>query len=599
MLHVFFTPSEDEAAWARERTETPESLLALLVDLKCFQRMARSCSREEIPHAVTDHVRHCLGLAPETEPDHGADRTMRLHRAQVRKRQGATRDPRRARALAAAAIREAAQVRNHPPDLINVALERIIEASLELPAYSTLDDMATTIRAEVNEAVFAGITGRMCPEGRQRAQGLLDTAGSDGRSMFNRLKKPAQRATWSRFKAQAEYLDEVDALGDTAYWVEGLAPSKVADFAGEAAAQDVDTLSRYGDAKKLALVACLAHTARMQARDDLAEMLCKRVASIVKKAKTELEEIRLRQRAVSERLIGTYRTVLENLDPDGEAAAWEPGQGAASAVAAVEEAGGFAAQLSDIEEVSAYHGDNYEVLVHGFFRKDRAVMFELAAKLDLAATSSDDSVLAALEHARAYHAARRDHIPPAPGRRRRGGRLGPGVRVGELAARGHRPAPPRHGDPEALRGDGVHLPGRGTAHRGHRGRRRRGVRRLARQSPALGGMRAAARGILRRRRPARHRSRVHRAAPPRPPGRRRGAGRRVRGQRRPSDRRGWRAFPQAAPQRGHPGGRRETGGGGRPADAGAVAAVDRGPHRLLARLAPPLRTGGRVRPEDR
>lgn len=45
VLHVFFTPTEDEAAWARERTETPESLLALLVDLKCFQKMARFCSR--------------------------------------------------------------------------------------------------------------------------------------------------------------------------------------------------------------------------------------------------------------------------------------------------------------------------------------------------------------------------------------------------------------------------------------------------------------------------------------------------------------------------------------------------------------------------
>jgi len=153
---------------------------------------------------------------------------------------------------AEAAIREAALVRNHPPDLINVALERIIEASLELPGYSTLDDMATTIRAEVNEAIFAGIVARMGPEGRLRAQGLLATAASDGRSMFNRLKKPAKRATWSRFRAQAEYLDEVDEIGDTAYWLEGVAPSKVTDFAGEAAAQDVDTLSRYGDAKRLA-----------------------------------------------------------------------------------------------------------------------------------------------------------------------------------------------------------------------------------------------------------------------------------------------------------------------------------------------------------
>jgi len=57
-----------------------------------------------------------------------------------------------------------------------VRLHRIIEASLELPAYSTLDDMATAIRAEVDEAIFAGITGRMGPEGRQRAQSLLDTA---------------------------------------------------------------------------------------------------------------------------------------------------------------------------------------------------------------------------------------------------------------------------------------------------------------------------------------------------------------------------------------------------------------------------------------
>jgi TnpA family transposase len=410
VLHVFFTPTEDEVGWARERTETPEALLALLVDLKCFQKMARFCKRDEIPPAVVDHVRYCLGVAPEVEPDHGVARTERLHKALVRKRQGATRDMRRARALAEAAIREAALVRNHPPDLINVALERIIEASLELPAYSTLDDMATTIRAEVNEAIFAGIVARMGPEGRLRAQGLLATAASDGRSMFNRLKKPAKRATWSRFRAQAEYLDEVDEIGDTAYWLEGVAPSKVTDFAGEAAAQDVDTLSRYGDAKKLALVACLAHTARMRARDDLAEMLCKRVSSIVKKAKTELEEIRLRQRAVSEKLIGTYRTVLESLDPDAE----EPGEGPARAVAAVEEAGGFAAQLADIEEVSAYHGDNYEVLVHRFFRMDRATMFDLAGKLGLVATSNDASVLTALEHARAWHSARRDHIPLPP-----------------------------------------------------------------------------------------------------------------------------------------------------------------------------------------
>ena len=94
----------------------------------------------------------------------------------------------------------------------------------------------------------------------------------------------------------------------------------------------------------------------------------------------ELDEIRQRQRATSERLIGTYRTVLEHLDPERQVADGQaPGEGAARAVAAVEEAGGFAAQLADIEEVSAFHGDNYEVLVHRYFIKDRAVTFELCS----------------------------------------------------------------------------------------------------------------------------------------------------------------------------------------------------------------------------
>jgi len=64
-------------------------------------------------------------------------------------------------------------------------------------------------------------------------------------------------------------------------------------------------LSRYDPVKRLALVACLVHTARMRGRDDLAETPCKRVAANVKLAGAELEEIRLRQRAVCERLIGT------------------------------------------------------------------------------------------------------------------------------------------------------------------------------------------------------------------------------------------------------------------------------------------------------
>ncbi len=273
MLHVSFTPNADEISWARERISTPEALFAVVLALKCYQKMARFPRAHEIPDVVVDHVRRCLDLGPDVEPDHGAGRTTRWHRKQIRARQGVTNDPPRARTIAAEAIREAARVKNHPSDLINVALDRLVEASLELPGFTTLDEMATRIRAEVNSEIFAGICERAGEEGQARLQALLSVAEQDTFSMFNRLKKPAQRASWSRFKAQAAYMAEVDAIGDTDTWLEGVAPTKVADFAGEADSLDAAAMGDYAPFKRLALVACLVHTARMRSRDDLAEEL--------------------------------------------------------------------------------------------------------------------------------------------------------------------------------------------------------------------------------------------------------------------------------------------------------------------------------------
>ncbi|MGH3533337.1 MAG: hypothetical protein ACRDQG_01290, partial [Pseudonocardiaceae bacterium] len=98
--------------------------------------------------------------------------------------------------------------------------------------------------------------------------------------MFTRLKKPARRASWSRFKEQSQYLGLVDELGDSELWLEGVAESKIADFAAEASAQDGASLGDYDPVKRVALLACLVHIARARARDDLVEMLCKRVAVI-------------------------------------------------------------------------------------------------------------------------------------------------------------------------------------------------------------------------------------------------------------------------------------------------------------------------------
>jgi hypothetical protein len=107
-------------------------------------------------------------------------------------------------------------------------------------------------------------------------------------------------------------------------------------------------LGDYGDAKRIAILAAMVYAGQQRARDDTAEMFCRRVATLTKRARLELEELKKKQQKVTEALIVNYRQVLEHLDPLGPAAAQ---QAAALEMArtTVEAAGGFPEELGRID----------------------------------------------------------------------------------------------------------------------------------------------------------------------------------------------------------------------------------------------------------
>jgi hypothetical protein len=103
--------------------------------------------------------------------------------------------------------------------LINIALEKVVEAVLELPGFSTFDKMASKIRTEVNASICAGIHDRMSPLQRAELLRLLEEHDADGTS-------------WSHFKNLTKRMEWVDGLGDSAVWMDGVAARKITDFAG-------------------------------------------------------------------------------------------------------------------------------------------------------------------------------------------------------------------------------------------------------------------------------------------------------------------------------------------------------------------------------
>ncbi|XNR95421.1 DUF4158 domain-containing protein [Streptomyces sp. R-74717] len=395
---MFFSPTRDELKWAADATDGDEHLLALLLMLKSYQRMGCFPVLEDVPETVVDFVRRAVELPECTLPVYRAERTAKHHRGPVRKRVGVKYDQAKARGIAEQSIRKEAAAKNRPADLINIGLEKVVEAGLELPGFSTFDKMASKIRTEVNSSIRAGIHDRMSAAQRAGLMRLLEERDGDGTTLFNRLKKPAQGPTWSHFKNLTKPLEWVDGLGDTGVWMNGVASGKITDFAGEADAADASELRDFAPVKRIALVAALTHKARMRVRDDLATMFCKRVATKIKKARAELEEIRLAEREIVEALIGNYRTVLKHIDAGG------------AVTQAVEDFGGFAKQYEQIEKVAAHHGNFWEVLLYGQIGRDRALVFDLADKPEFTATSEDSRVLDALAHAQRHQSARGESI---------------------------------------------------------------------------------------------------------------------------------------------------------------------------------------------
>jgi TnpA family transposase len=408
-LHVFYTPQPDEIVWAREVAGSDEHLLALVTQLKAFNRLGYFPVLDEVPAEVVGHIRRDLRLPATTIPVYASTRTAERHRNLIRARGEVVYDPAGARKVAADAIEEAARRKNDPADLINVALERLVEGSYELPAFRTLNDMATTIRARANEDIFTTVLDRLGDVGVARLERLL-VVGAGGKSEFNQLKRPARRPSWSDFRAQLEHQRWADELGKARSWWQGVPPSKITDFAGEAGAADAAVMGYYTPTKRVALLAALVFTAQAKARDDTAEMFCRRVGTLTKRSRDELEALKRQHQEITERLVTNYRSVLERIDPDGPAGAQEQAA-LAAARTAVTSAGGFIAQYNEIDKVTAHHGDNHVPLVARHFRNDRAAMLAMVGALALEATSADRSVLDLLDHVRTHAALTRDYIP--------------------------------------------------------------------------------------------------------------------------------------------------------------------------------------------
>jgi len=386
-----YTPTAAEADFLAAGARGPSSLLCLAVLLKAFQRLGYFPPVGSVPPVVVDHLRSFLRVDPDVRPDI-TSRTLYRHHQAVRAYLSVEAWGPTGRHIALRAAATAAEVMNNPGDLINVAIEELVRQRHELPAFSTLDRMAGRTRAVVNRRLFTTVDNRLSPGVVKSLDAMLVVAPRQRRSAYNDLKALPKRPTVGHLGVLVDHLVWLDNLGDMAPLLAGVPTAKVVHFAAEAKALDSAELGDVSPPKRNTLLLCLVARAQVQARDDLAEMFTKRMATINKRAKDELADIREDHRTKTEALVGVLADMLAALEDapfDAEAGRLVKD--------VVEPAGGTAALLADCEAVSAFHGNNHLPLMWRHYRSHRPTLFRLARTLTLTAASQDRTLIAALE----------------------------------------------------------------------------------------------------------------------------------------------------------------------------------------------------------
>jgi len=255
-----YTPTIEDLAFIRVTARGPSSTLTLAVLLKVFQRLGHLPRLQDVPFAIVTHVRSSLRLPSDTALD-VTPRTLYRHHEQIRAHLQVKTWGAEARRATIVAVHQAAQVMDHPADLINVAIEDLVRQRFELPAFSTLDMLATHVRAAVHRRLFATVLERLFEQQSQQLDALLES-DQLGRSPFNTLKRAPKRPSLSHLADLVGHVRWLQELKEPAELLAGVPPAKVRHFAAEARSLDAAELKDITAPKRYTLLLSLISRAQ-------------------------------------------------------------------------------------------------------------------------------------------------------------------------------------------------------------------------------------------------------------------------------------------------------------------------------------------------
>lgn len=390
-LAELYTPTPEEIKFVKSRVRSHESLICFMVMLKSFQRLGYFTQPEYVPATIIKHLRSSLKIGEGVKLMSG-ERQRRNYQQAIREYLGVKPYDKTAQKLIAVVVSAAAEVKDHPADLINIAIEELVKERYELPSFNTLDRLVCHIRSLTNNRLFERVSRGLSQEEKAYLDRLLLEEKSESIATLNLLKAPPKSAKLSHIKQLENKFNQLMTFGDAKRLLSSIAPVKVKYLAAQARALDLSELQDIKLTKRRTLLLCLLYEAQVKTRDHLVEMFLKRLLKIHNKAKERLKELRERHLLQTSEMLGMLGQVL-TVSQESQDNLAALGQ---QVLAILNEHGGPELLLLKYEEIAAYNTNNHLPLLWRFYAANRKELFGLLRSLDICSTSADDSVIAAL-----------------------------------------------------------------------------------------------------------------------------------------------------------------------------------------------------------
>jgi TnpA family transposase len=407
-LHERYGLSEGELTLVAGHTIGDAQRLTFATMLKTRQQLGCFASLQDVPRQITEHLAEQLGLTAATSLLVAAvqKKTRFRYRKAIRRQLGSRSFAEGGRVCVESAVAEAVVTMSDPADLINVAIERLVRAGIELPSFGTLDRIVGRMRQENHAQLYARIAQRLTAEHRAVLDGFLQLPVEERITGFAKLKQAPGPPTLNRVAEWASRLAWLTSLLDPAPFLEDIPHTKIRQFAAEAHAHAIgDMRGIRGHARRHTLLLCLLQRTQAATRDELALMFLRRMRRIRKAATDRLLMLQEQHRKLEAALIAVLGRVISS----AKSATSDRCLGRQVRDILTDQ-GGIEVLGAHYETVSACLRNNELPFLWPAHAPKRAVLFQALEQLEPEAATQDRRLLDAFDVVRANRHTRRDEL---------------------------------------------------------------------------------------------------------------------------------------------------------------------------------------------